>query len=537
MCLFLISPRLVAQELTDSERAALSRLQAAMASGPYTPNLGDAWLLYRSGDRGNYPKADTMMMRVIALQDGDAESPTFGQWGWVEREGVRSADLNNALFQAHMLFRNLWDQQEKMSSVAQSAFILSCKRALEAARRRWDIEVFDIGRDFTAYSNIFVLYIRSLTLAGERFNDELLKKTARSQWIRWHNHISFYGIDEFASPTYNNVIFEALVDIRDFCHDERMQNEIKEVMDQIYLLQSAVTHPLLKVPVSGISRDYRVFLKEADARSGVLTSPLPKGYQPPALAVAINENRQYPFRVIGRAAVNPFIFQSYQLRDAAMGSMTGGNCFQQQIHCMIAVGEDETERAVAFIQGSNTPVNGYTDQKETCTLCVYNRLPTYWHLTQKHCDPATYRDTFGEFGVGLSRNWREKSAGAGHIVLEAFGYELHIFPFIVQHAGIAPCNLVLKHRDTSSPRYHPRPIVFDEYVFPPEPDWFGAFVMLVKSGTKVQDPGIQYAVQEGIHTFTTQYGQKIRLFISEKGDTRQLFNVDPALIPLLKISQ
>ena len=90
-------------------------------------------------------------------------------------------------------------------------------------------------------------------------------------------------------------------------------------MDHVYLLQSALTHPLLKLPVTGISRDYRVFLKQADARSAVLTAT-PADYVPPQQALEINLYRTYPFEATGKAAAAPFLFKSYQLADAAMGA-------------------------------------------------------------------------------------------------------------------------------------------------------------------------------------------------------------------------
>ena len=533
----LLSPVGFAQELTVGEKAALDGLNKAYEADKNAASFQYAWLLYRTNGEANYVKADSVMNQVIALQDDDPESNTYGQWNWRWRNGEKFADWNNALFKADILFAKLWDHQSKMSNRTRANFIASCKRVVEAAQRRWDTEVFDIYRDYVKYSNIFVLYIETFTLAGDRFNDVRLQKKARGQWIRWYNHISFFGIDEFASPSYNRLIFTHLPNIRDFCHDERTQREVIEVMDHIYLLQSALTHPILKLPVSGISRDYRNFLLQADARSGVLTSPVPDGYVPPSEAIEINEHRKYPFEVIGKATINPFIFKSYQLEDAAMGSMTGGACFQQQIHCMAAVGKDEHERAVAFLQGSFTPVNGYTDQKGTTTLCVYNRLPAYWHLTQKRLDMSEYRETFGEFGVGISSKWTEKLNTPDHIVLEAFGYDLHIFPFAIENQTVVSCELVKKHRTTTSPRYHPRPRVFDEYVFPPEPDWFGAYLALVKSGSKVADPGLAYSNKDGIRSFKTNLGHEVRLFIAEKGDTRQLFNVDPELIPRLKIIQ
>lgn len=529
-----LSVQSYAQELTVDEKTRLETMDKEYAQDKKTASLDYAWLLYRTGVQSNYEKADAILNQVISLQDNDPDSITYGQWDWRWQDGEKRVDFNVALFRADIMFAKLWDQQSNMSSETQANFLVSCKQLTEAAKRRWDTEVFDIGRDFTAYSNIFVLYVETLTLAGERFNDDRLKKSAKSQWTRWYNHVSFFGIDEFASPGYNHVIFAHLMNIHNFCHDDRIERESKEVLDHIYLLQSAITHPVFKLPVSGISRDYRTFLEQGDARSGVLTSPI-EGYIPPQEAVEINENRTYPFEVIGKASIMPFIFKSYQLQDAAMGSMTGGNCFQQQIHCMAVTGNNENDRAVLFVQGSNTPVNGFTDQTGTSTLCVYNRLPSYWHLTQWRGDMSKYKSTFGEFGVGISPNWRETLHTPDHIVLEAFNYEVHIFPFAVEDEKIKGCKLAMKHRTTSSPRYHPRPRIFDEYVFPREPDWFGAYIALVKSGSDVSEPGIAYANQDGVISFATNMGHQVRLFIAEKGDTKQLFNVDPALVPILKI--
>ncbi len=524
----------VAQELNTDKKQAPDKMNQNYAVDKKAVSARYAWLLYRTGEEANYLKADSVLNQFISMQDDDQDAVTYGQWGWKWERGEKVVDFNNALFQADMMFARLWDHQSKMSADTKKNYLTSCQRLLEAAKRRWDTEVFDIGRDYVKYSNIFVLYVETLTLAGNRFNDSLLKKMAKSQWTRWYNHISYFGIDEFASTTYNHVIFYHLMNIRDFCEDERIQRECNEVLDHIYLLQSALTHPGLKLLASGVSRDYRLFLIQGDVRSEVLTASR-NNYVPPQEAVVINKNRNYPFEVVGKASIMPFIFKSYQLEDAAMGSMTGGNCFQQQIHCITAVGVNENERAVVFIQGSNTPVNGFTDQKKTSTLCVYNRLPNYWQLTQWRGDMSAFRETIYEFGVGTTTNWQEKLNTPDHIVLEASGYDVHIFPFAIVSEKIGRCKLVKKHRTTTSPRYHPRPRIFDEYVFPPEPDWFGVFITLMKAGTDVTAPDIYYSNTDGIRTFKTDIGHQVRLFVTEKGETKQLFNVDPALIPLLNI--
>ena len=526
------------QALTETEKKQLDQLNSDYSADKSKVSLNYAWLLYRCGIRDLCSRADSVLNSVIALQDSDPESFMYGQWGWREDEqGRRSGDQNNALFQAHIMFCGLWNEQARMSSATKDNFLLSCRRMTEAVVRRWDYEVFDIYRDFTAYSNAFVMYVQTFTLAAERFNSERLRKQAKAQWTRWYNHISFLGIDEFASPGYNRVIFNALADIHDFSPDERIRKEAVEVMDHIWLLQSAITHPLLKLPVSGISRDYRNFVGSGDMRSEIFTMKLPDWYRPPQQAQSINENRKYPFEVTGKASAMPFIFKSYQTEDAAVGSMTGGAVFQQQMHCIIAAGENENERAVAFLQGSFTPVNGYSDQIGLSALCVYNRLPAYWHLTQRHgvIDMEKYKETFGDFGIGITEKWTEKVKTPDHIVLEAYGYDLHIFPFEVKNEKIIPCDLELKYRTTTSPVYHPRPRVFDEFVFPEEPKWFGAYLVLEKSGAKVKKPVIKYMNNEGIRTFKTSQGHQIRLFVAEKGDTKQLYNIDPSLIPLLKI--
>jgi hypothetical protein len=101
-----------------------------------------------------------------------------------------------------------------------------------------------------------------------------------------------------------------------------MKRESKEMMDYVYLQESAVTHPLLKLSVVGIGRDYRGFQKAGDVRVAFLKESM-LGCVPPKQAKMINSNRTYPFEVVGKAGTWPFVFRSYRLKNAAMGSMSG----------------------------------------------------------------------------------------------------------------------------------------------------------------------------------------------------------------------
>jgi hypothetical protein len=497
----------------------------------YGRSLDYAVLLYKDNQ---CEKADRILKAVTSNQVTDIESGDYGLWAWGKEKDLTIGDKNVPLFHAHAMLVDLWDLQEKMSFDTRAAYLLSCKRLVQAAERRWDEEIFELGRDCIAYSNVFTMYVEVLTVASERFNDARLKRMANTQWIRLYNHFKFYGVDEFLSSSYDDVIFKALFDIHNFALDERMKRESKEMMDYVYLQESAVTHPLLKLSVVGMGRDYRAFQKTGDVRVAFLKDSMP-GYVPPKQAKIINSNRTYPFEVVGKAGTWPFIFKSYQLKNAAMGSMSGGSYFWQQIHCMASVGKNENERATLFVPGTYTPNNGYTSQIAGSTLCVYNRLPTMWHITQWRNDLSKVKETMCLFGVGISNNWKEKKITDEEIVLEAYGYELHIFPFQLNLNKIEPFRLQLKQRTTTSPQYHSRPALFQEYEFPNGPEWFGVYIVMAESGKKVISPKFSYSNKNNNTIFLSGLGHEVKLVYTEQGIYKQIYPFNIDLLPKLSI--
>lgn len=501
-------------------------------------NIGDAlqytYLLYHKNTTESISKADKVLNMILSFQvSDDSESGNYGLWPWSVGSVVK--DKNVPLFHAHLMFVNLWDEQDKMSPKTRDTFLKACERILVVAERRYDEEIFELGREVVAYSNIFALYVQTLTLAADRFDSDRLRRKANIQWRRFYNNFKFYGISEFLSTTYYQVIFGALMDIKDFGHEARIAGEAKEMMDFLYLQQSAVTHPLLKLPVTGIARDYREFTKNNDARVEFLQHDM-EGYTPPAKAIEINNNRKYPFEVTGRTGALPFVYKSYQTPNAAMGSMSGwGNYYWQQIFCMASMGKNEKEKATLFIPGSYTPINGFTCQDRLSALCVFNRLPTMWHLTQWKGDLANYRETFGEFGVGFTDKFKQVSQTSERIVIQAYGYDIYIFPFEMGHGKILPSSMELRKRDKTSPRYHTRPAHFNEYVFNEKPDWFGVVVKIVESGQRVERPEIHYKTENGICTFSTDGNLSVSVAQMEQGNSIQIRAEEVNLIPRLNI--
>lgn len=512
----------------------LNMLETNMAKANIGNALQYTWLLYQKNTPESVSKADKMLDMTLSFQvSDDLESGNYGLWPWSVGSVVK--DKNVPLFHAHLMFVKLWDEQGKMSSRTREAFLKACERILVACERRYDEEIFELGREIVAYSNIFALYVQTLTLAAERYDSDRLRRKANIQWRRFYNNFKFYGISEFLSTTYYQVIFDALKDIKAFGHEERIAAEAKEMMDFLYLQQSAVTHPLLKLPVSGIARDYREFTKKNDARVEFLQYDV-EDYTPPAKAVEINKNRKYPFEATGRTGALPFVYKTYQTPHAAMGSMSGwGNYYWQQIYCMASMGKDEKEKATLFIPGSYTPINGFTDQKGLSALCVFNRLPTMWHLTQWKGDLADYRETFGEFGVGFTDKFKQDSQTSERIVLKAYGYDVHIFPFELENGKVNQSSMDCRQREKTSPRYHTRPAHFKEYVFNEKADWFGVVVKVVKSGEKVKRPEIFYKQEAGIHTFSTEDNFSVSVAQMEQGNSIQIRPEEVNLVPRLQI--
>lgn len=521
------SERIVELEKLYNEQTGLTK------DGDYRKSFEYAYLLYKSNDTELYQKADKIVLSGVSDQIYDSNSPDYGLWAW--SRGSKIGDKNVPLFLAHYLLVDLWEEQAKMSFETRAAFNLACKRLVEAAERRYDEEVWAVGRSDVAYSNVFALFVETLTVAAERFSDDRLRRKALTQWTRFYNNFLFHGLDEFLSSEYDNLIFNALQDILDFCSDERQKSEVKEMMDFVYLAESAVVHPTLKLPVVGMARDYRWFQRSGDVRVGFLQNA-PQNYVVKEETASINEDRKYPFEVVGRAGAMPFVYKSYQLPNVAMGSMTGwGNYFWQQVHCMASAGIDADHRATMFIPGTYTPINGFTDQKELSTLCVYNRGLTLYHLTQWREDTNDIAGTFLDFGVGISYQFEELANEVGKVVLNAYGYDFYLFPYSIKNGKAEACKMELVHRNSTSSKYHSRKADYNEYVFPSEPEWFGVVVKVVKAGQKVTAPKIKFKEEGNITTVTTSDGHKVRVALTEQGARVHLHEKDINLLPRLSI--
>jgi len=480
--------------------------------------------LFERDAAGDRERACGVVRRVIELQSVEPEW-RFGQLP-MHSDG-EYVDRNSNCFQMPALIGIASRHLDKMPSDLAGAFAKTVERAVVFLERRWDNELFVPHRDGLYYSNIFLLYTQGLLLAARHYDSERLWLKGAAQWRRWFNHVAYYGIDEFASPTYNSVCYRALAGIRELARAARMREEARLALDHLCALQYAISHPALKMPVCGISRSYRKFLPPDPQGTKFVEGPDPAGYSQPVSARREYANRSFPHRAVGRATFAPYRFQTWQVEDAAIGSMTGGHYFPQNLFCMAAVGRSESEREVFFAPGCFTFRSGFTAQAGPRAVCLFTRRPQYYNRTQ--CvEPDSWLDGLEEglpASLGLSDGW-DIAESEDRIALRAYGRALHVFPFVADGGAVKPAAMSRE----MLPVHH---IERACYVFPKAPEWFGCAVVLANADEDVPPPRMRFERTERNATLTCDR-ITVRLFLQPAGEATQLYEDDWRTAPLFQ---
>jgi len=498
-----------------------ARLWVAFSSLEY------AILLLRRDQAGDRQRAAAIVAAVLGAQ---MHEPAWDRGRFPMSLPETWRDLNANLFLAPELVEIHSQWLPLLPEALAVRFRHAVSEAAEAVERRWADELFDVHRDFKAYSNIFVLYIRALLLLGRCLGRERLRRDGESQWQRWFNHVSTYGIDEFCSPTYNEVVYDGLLGILGETAGARMRAEVTMVLDHLSALQHAVCHPLLRLGVVGTSRDYRLFVPPGGGAFRFLEHAGDASYRPPAAVLDEFRQRRYPHRVAGRAGLVPFRFQSWQERNAAMGSMTGGHYFPQQIHLMIAVGTSPTERACAFFQADpSNPINGYVCQRDGRALCLFARTPTSYRLTQLR-EPADELPLPGTLPpcLGLTDGWELRRHEPGRLVVAARGYALHLATFALTGDSLEPAPLTPEKTETGEGHH------VTGWRAAPEVIWFACLAELLPDSAPPSAVTLNGHVGDRLVTLDESGGLALRLARRPSGELVQLYDQDWRTLPLFE---
>lgn len=402
------------------------------------------------------------------------------------------------------------------------------RRGMSFAERRWDEETFDLHRDGKGYTNIFLLYIRAMLLGGVIECEERLWRKGEAQWRRWFNHVSYYGIDEFCSPTYSNVDFEALAHLLRVARDEAMRAEARMALDYLCATQFAATHPILGVPVCGSARDYRRYWLPGEGRPLLIGVADSESYSVPEAIRKEFANRVFPFEMSGRATTVPFRFRTRQEQDAALGTMTGGHYFPQNVHCSVAVGRSATEREILCLPGRHCFQSGFTAQDGLQALAFFTRAPNSYVRTQYIRPDAALGKLHADWPLvlGVTAGWEEIERKPGRLTLRAHGRDAHVRCFAVVDGKPGPVDV----ERTRMSGYHRE---IDVYAFPPEAGEVICIVGLTAAKKRFSPSSPSFKRRKGMLEIGSGR-MELRLFEHASGELTELYEDDWRTTPLLQ---
>jgi len=172
---------------------------------PTRDSLNYAVALLDSGRPGSLERAEQILRCVIALQDQDPKSRTYGIWSWFAEEPLDKMsppDWNWADFLGAQLLQIAIDHMDHLPGELQRQVKESIIHAGRAIKRR------NVG---PGYTNIAVMGAYVTLVAGELFNDKELADYGRSRLKRFYDHtFANDSFSEYNSPTYSAVAINEL---------------------------------------------------------------------------------------------------------------------------------------------------------------------------------------------------------------------------------------------------------------------------------------------------------------------------------------
>lgn len=170
--------------------------------------------LLRTDEPARHVRAAHLIEAVIALQDRDPASPTFGIWPWLYEEPIAqmgAPDFNWADFCGARLLEALISHAQRLPPDLHGPMRASIADAAAAIVKR-DVK--------PGYTNIAIMGAGVTLAAGEVLGDDRLVEYGRRRLEAFHAHtIHHGGFNEYNSPTYTVVAVEELERILDTVRD------------------------------------------------------------------------------------------------------------------------------------------------------------------------------------------------------------------------------------------------------------------------------------------------------------------------------
>lgn len=219
-------------------------------------SLKYAVALLDSGEPERQKRAEAVLRRVIALQDQDPNSRTYGIWSWFVEEPLdrmSPPDWNWADFCGTQLLQVAIDHMDRLPGDLQQEVKDSILHAARSIQRR-DVQ--------PGYTNIALMGTYVTLVAGERFNDADLLDYGRRRLRRfWEYTLQEGSFTEYNSPTYTCVAIEEISRMVQHVRDAESQRLLERMNDFAWQHLARRFHAPTKQWAGPHSRCYSTLLR------------------------------------------------------------------------------------------------------------------------------------------------------------------------------------------------------------------------------------------------------------------------------------
>lgn len=194
---------------------------------PTRDSLNYAVALLDTGDPELLRRAEGILRRVIALQDQNPESKTYGIWSWFLEEPLdrmSPPDWNWADFCGVQLLQVALDHRHRLSPELAAQVDAAIKHAARSIRRR------NVG---PGYTNIALMGTYVTLVAAELYQLDDLRDYSLQRLQTFHAYtMKARAFSEYNSPTYTLVALKELARLRQHARDV----EARRLVEDIYQL-------------------------------------------------------------------------------------------------------------------------------------------------------------------------------------------------------------------------------------------------------------------------------------------------------------
>ena len=192
-------------------------------------NANYALGLLDTGKPEHVGRAVAVLRRLVALQDTDPASRTYGIWSWFLEEPLAQMsppDFNWADFNGVTLLQVARDHRDRLPPDLAAAIDAAILHACRAIRKR------NVG---PGYTNIAIMGAYVTLVAGELYGLEEFRTYGLERLARFHSHTAANGtFEEYNSPTYTVIALLELSRLQAHIRDPAAQALIAPLVRQAW---------------------------------------------------------------------------------------------------------------------------------------------------------------------------------------------------------------------------------------------------------------------------------------------------------------